>query len=86
VKLLWTDRGWEDYLFWQQEDKKTLKRINLLIADCLRNGTSGIGKPEPLKHDFAGAYSRRINMQDRLVYVVHDNAIEILQCRWHYSG
>jgi len=66
--VLWEDRGWEDYLFWQGQDKKTLKRINALIKDAQRNPFDGLGKPEPLKENLSGFWSRRINDVDRLVY------------------
>lgn len=81
----WDDFAWEDYLYWQGEDKKTLKRINLLLQDIDRNGYSGIGKPEPLKGDLQGYWSRRIDDSNRLVYRVRDGRIEILQCRSHYG-
>ncbi len=76
--------GWEDYLSWQQQDRKTLKRINSLIQDVLRSPFEGIGKPEPLKHVLAGAWSRRIDQKHRLVYFVTDTHIVILQARDHY--
>lgn len=81
----WDDFAWEDYLYWQKQDKKTLKRINLLLQDIDRNGYSGIGKPEPLKGNLQGYWSRRIDDVNRLVYRIIDNRIEILQCRSHYS-
>ncbi len=80
----WDDLAWEDYLYWQTQDKKTLKRINQLLQDIERNGYSGIGKPEPLKGDLQGYWSRRIDNSNRLVYRIVDNRIEILQCRSHY--
>lgn len=84
--LLFTDNGWEDYLYWQKEDKKKLKRINLLIEDVRRNGNlNGIGKPEALKGNLQGFYSRRIDSEHRLVYRVTNQYVEILQCRYHYS-
>ncbi|MGA1835911.1 Txe/YoeB family addiction module toxin [Herbiconiux sp. 11R-BC] len=76
--------GWEDYLHWQTQDRKTLKRINLLIVDALRDPFSGTGKPEPLKHVLSGAWSRRIDEVNRLVYLVTDDHIVILQARDHY--
>ena len=82
---VWDDLAWEDYLYWQSQDKKTLKRINLLIQDIDRNGYTGIGKPEPLKGDLQGYWSRRIDDKNRIVYRIRNNAIEILQCRAHYS-
>lgn len=84
-RLVWTAEGWEDYLYWQQEDRKTLKRINLLIEDILRDDPfEGIGKPEALKHALAGAWSRRIDEANRLVYLVDDSSVVILQTRYHY--
>ncbi len=76
--------GWEDYLFWQAQDRKTLKRINQLITEVLRDPFAGIGKPEPLKHILSGAWSRRIDDANRLVYYVTDDRIVILQAREHY--
>lgn len=81
----WDDFAWEDYLYWQSQDKKTLKRINQLLKDIDRNGYTGIGKPEPLKGDMKGYWSRRIDDVNRLVYRIADNRIEILQCRSHYG-
>lgn len=76
--------GWEDYVYWQTQDRKTLKRINQLITDALRDPFAGIGKPEPLKHILSGAWSRRIDDTNRLVYFVTDDHIVILQARQHY--
>ncbi|MDS4031165.1 MAG: Txe/YoeB family addiction module toxin [Candidatus Contendobacter sp.] len=78
-------QGWEDYLYWQQTDKATLRRINQLIRDIQRDPFTGIGKPEPLRHDFKGGWSRRITDEHRLVYGVEDDALVILQCRFHYG-
>ncbi len=83
IKFL--SQGWEDYLYWQQTDKAILRRINQLIRDIERNPYTGIGKPEPLRHDFKGAWSRRITDEHRLVYGMEDTALVILQCRFHYS-
>ncbi|KJC63077.1 toxin YoeB [Agreia bicolorata] len=84
-KIAWTSEAWEDYLYWQGQDRKVLKRINLLIADILRDDPfEGIGKPEALKHALAGAWSRRIDETNRLVYVASDERITILQARYHY--
>ena len=80
----WDDYAWEDYLFWQTQDKKTLKRINLLIKDIERNGNQGRGKPEALKGDLQGYWSRRIDEKNRLVYQISNNEIKIVQCRTHY--
>jgi len=84
VNLLFLDDAWEDYQYWMQTDKNTLKRINLLIKDCMRTPYSGIGKPEPLKFDLTGTWSRRINQEHRLVYKVEQDKLIILQCRYHY--
>ncbi len=81
----WDDMAWEDYLYWQKQDKKTLKRINQLLQDIDRNGYSGIGKPEALKGDLSGYWSRRIDETNRIVYRIIGNRIEILQCRSHYN-
>ena len=85
MKLLWEDRAWSDYLYWQTQDKKTLKRINALIKDIQRSPYEGIGKPEPLTGDLSGYWSRRINDKDRLVYKIDEYNIYILSCRFHYS-
>ncbi len=85
MRKIWSDEAWDDYLYWQTQDKKTLKRINILIKDIERNYFEGLGKPEALKHDLSGAWSRRIDEQNRLVYRIKDGIIEILQCRTHYQ-
>ena len=85
MSLVFSDDAWEDYLWWQAQDRKVLKRINLLIQDAIRNGNEGIGKPQPLKHDFAGYWSRRITDEQRLVYKVTDDEIRIAACRYHYG-
>lgn len=83
--LTWTAEAWEDYVYWQTQDRRTLKRINLLITDLLRDDPfDGIGKPEPLKHALAGAWSRRIDEANRLVYIADDRSVTILQARYHY--
>ena len=82
---IWSDGAWEDYLYWQTQDKKTLRRVNQLLLDIDRNGHKGIGKPEPLKHDKQGYWSRRIDDVNRLVYRIVENRIEIAQCRSHYD-
>lgn len=84
-KLAWTDAAWETYLYWQTQDKKTLKRINRLITDTLRDPFEGIGKPEALKENLSGFYSRRIDDTNRLVYAVDDEYIVIISCRYHYE-
>ena len=81
--LSWADHAWDDYLYWQQTDKKLLKRINSLIDNIKRQPFDGIGNPEPLKHNWSGYWSRRINREHRLVYKVTDESI-IVQCRYHY--
>lgn len=85
MNKLWHDEAWEDYLYWQKQDKKTLKRINLLLQDISRNGYNGIGKPESLKGDLSGWWSCRIDDTNRLIYRIHNGQIEIAQCRSHYS-
>jgi len=82
--LSWTDVAWDDYLYWQTQDKKTLMRINKLINDVKRSPFEGIGKPEPLKEHLSGFWSRRIDDTNRLVYAVDDQAITIISCRYHY--
>ncbi len=77
--------GFEDYLYWQAQDKKTLKRINQLIEDIIRNGNKGIGKPEPLVGNLSGFWSRRIDDKNRLVYTVDNNIVKIIACRGHYQ-
>ncbi len=83
--LSWTDEAWNDYLNWQSTDKQTLKRINLLMKDIIRSPFEGIGKPEPLKHNLSGLWSRRIDKTNRLVYEVLDQQILIISCRYHYD-
>jgi toxin YoeB len=84
MKLIFLSTGWEDYLYWQVTDKKTLKKINELIKEIQRSPFQGNGKPEPLKHDLAGWWSRRIDLEHRLVYRVENESLFILQCRYHY--
>lgn len=84
MRLAFDQAAWEDYCHWQTADRQILKRINRLIDDILRDPFTGIGKPEPLKHLLAGAWSRRITDEHRLVYLVHDEEIIILQARYHY--
>jgi len=86
MKLLaWTDAAWSDYVYWQGQDRKTLNRINKLISDTVRNPFSGIGKPEALKENLAGFWSRRIDDSHRLVYAVTDTHITIISCKYHYE-
>ncbi len=84
MKIVWMPEAWEDYLYWQTKDKKILKKINLLIKECQRTPFVGIGKPEALKNNLTGWWSRRINHCDRLVYKVENDTLYILQCRYHY--
>jgi len=86
VNLQFSDHAWDDYLYWQQTDKKLVKRINQLIQEIKRDPFNGIGKPEPLRHALAGYWSRRINEEHRLVYKVGDNVVFIAAARYHYSG
>ncbi len=83
--LTFTENAWEDYIYWQANEKKILKRVNELLKDIQRNPTSGIGKPEPLKYDLAGYWSRRIDREHRLVYQAIDNELLIYACRYHYD-
>ena len=83
--LSFSENAWQDYLYWQTQDKKILRRINQLLQDISRNGYDGLGKPEPLKGNLSGFWSRRIDDTNRLVYRVSDDMIEILQCRGHYN-
>jgi toxin YoeB len=85
VRLVFTTHGWEDYTHWLQADRQVLKRLNRIIEDTLRDPTDGIGKPEPLRHMFAEAWSRRITEEHRLVYLVDGNDLVILQARVHYE-
>lgn len=85
MRKIWFDEAWEDYLYWQLQDKKTLKRINQLIRDIERSPFEGIGKAEPLKGDLSGWWSRRIDDANRLVYRVRGQIIEIAACRGHYG-
>ncbi len=84
MKLIFSEKAWEDYLYWQKTDKKILKRINLLIQDIKRSPFEGIGKPEPLKYDLSGYWSRRIDDEHRIVYKVQNDAIFLSQLRYHY--
>lgn len=83
--LVWDEAAWEDYLRWPTEDRRTLKRINRLIKDITRNGNTGIGKPEALKHGLSGYWSRRITDEHRLVYKIVGDEIRIAACRYHYG-
>ncbi len=81
---IWQDEAWEDYIYWQTQDKKTLRKINDLIKDIDRNGYTGKGKPEPLKNELSGFWSRRIDDKNRIVYRIVNDVIEIAQCGSHY--
>ena len=83
-RLAWTQEAWADYIYWQSQDRKTLKRINALIADVLRTPLEGIGKPEALRENLSGFWSRRIDQTNRLVYAVDTEQITIISCRYHY--
>jgi toxin YoeB len=83
-RLVWTDSAWESYLYWQGQDKKTLKRINKLIEEALREPFEGMGKPEALRENLSGFWSRRIDEMNRLVYAVDDDDLTMISCRFHY--
>jgi toxin YoeB len=85
MKLVWDENAWDDYLWWQIQDRNLFKRINLLIKDIDHNGNEGLGKPEPLKLGFQGYWSRRITDEHRLVYKVAEDEIRIAACRYHYE-
>jgi toxin YoeB len=85
LKKIWSDIAWEDYLYWQKQNKNLLKRINLLIKDIERNPSDGIGKPEPLKDNLSGWWSRRIDDTHRIIYRVENDYLEIAQCGGHYN-
>jgi len=85
MRLVWEDDAWEDYLYWQTQDRKILKRVNLLIKDIRRSPFDGIGKPEPLKHNLSGWWSRRIDDTDRIVYYEREGIIYLVSCRGHYN-
>lgn len=84
--LIWDQSAWDDYMWWQVQDRKTLKRINMLIKNIARNGNEGIGKPEALKHGLSGYWSRRITDEHRLVYQLVGDEIRIAACRYHYGA
>jgi toxin YoeB len=85
MNFVFTELSWEDYLYWQKNDKQKLKRINELLKDIVRNPHEGIGKPEPQKFNYAGFWSRRIDEEHRLIYRVIDDEIQIVKCRFHYD-
>jgi len=84
VRIVFSDQAWEDYLYWQTTDKSILRKINTLVKEIERTPFEGSGKPEPLKHNLAGLWSRRINLEHRLVYKIDNGSIHIHQCRYHY--
>ena len=84
MKIVFLDQAWEDYLYWQNMDKAMLKKINALVKEIERMPFEGSGKPEPLKHSLTGLWSRRINLDHRLVYKIENEAVVIYQCRYHY--
>ena len=84
MRLVFTPNGWEDYLHWQNADRQVLRRVNRLLEECLRDPFDGIGKPEQLRHALAGAWSRRITEEHRLVYLVDSDDLVVLQARYHY--
>ena len=85
MKIVWFDEAWDDYVHWQAQDKKAIRRINEIIKDSKRNGYKGIGKPEPLKGEFSGFWSKRIDDVNRFVYRISDGVLEVLSCRGHYN-
>ena len=85
MKIIWFEEAWEDYISWQTQDTKTIKRINQLLRDAQRNGYCGIGKPEPLKGEFSGFWSRRIDEVNRFVYRINEGVLEVLSCKGHYD-
>lgn len=89
MRLTWTSRGWDDYLYWQEQDREVLTKLNALIRDTRRTPFTGLGKPEPLGGNLKGWWSRRITSEHRMVYrvtgKVPDQQLEISQCRWHYE-
>ena len=84
-KISFSNRAWGEYCYWQTQDKKTLKRINILLQDILRNSYSGIGKPEPLKDNLTGLWNRRIDDANRIVYRITKDGVEVVQCKGHYD-
>ncbi len=85
MKILFTPEAWDDYLWWQQNDRATLRRLNRLIEDICRNGYEGIGKPEPLRQNLSGFWSRRITTEHRIVYAIEADTVQIVACRTHYE-
>ena len=85
MKTIWFQEAWEDYVYWQSQDRKTVKRINQLLQDSVRNGYAGIGKPEPLKGEFSGFWSKRIDDVNRFVFRIQGDTLEVLSCKGHYE-
>ena len=85
MKIVWTEEAWREYVAWQSTDRKILNKINQIIQDIIRNGNNGIGKAEPLKYELSGLWSRRINKEHRLVYVLEDDSVKIVSCLTHYD-
>ena len=85
MKIIWFEEAWEDYVYWQSQDKRTIEHINQLLQDSARNGYSGIGKPEPLKGEFDGFWSKRIDEVNRFVYRIQGGVLEVLSCKGHYD-
>lgn len=85
MRILWEDRAWDEYLYWQNQDRKTLKRINAVIKDIQRNVFEGLGKPEPLKGNLSGLWSRRIDETNRIVYYEEKGIIYVVSCKGHYN-
>jgi len=85
-RIVFDGKGFEDYLYWQTQDRKTLRRINQLLNDIDRNGNEGIGKPEPLRYELQGFWSRRIDDENRLIYKIEKDAIHVVHCRYHYDN
>lgn len=85
MTLVWDDSAWDDYVWWQTQDRKIVRRINALLEDVERNGNEGIGKPEPLRHDVHGYWSRRISDEHRLIYKIDGDDIRTAACRYHYG-
>ena len=85
MRFVWDEEAWDAYLWWQAQDRRIVKRINALLRDIERNGNDGIGKPEPLRHEFGGYWSRRITDEHRLIYRIDGNDVLIASCRYHYT-
>jgi len=86
MNLIWSEKSWEDYLYWQKTDKRMVTKINELLKAIKQEPFDGIGKPEPLRHELAGCWSRRINAEHRLVYRANEYAISVVSCRYHYGS